>query len=550
MSAEMHVLFGGKLPTPAALTRAMKELGLPLAIKPGIRSLDQHSGFMPMRLRREDSGVEFDVFDDPADVAEVAGDQADPRFTRSANFRWGGDEDEMLCALCTAAALAKLVDGMVLEENEDRLLTPDEAIAFARKHLASAKPLPATARGTRPADIKRYLKPLLELRSDLVLVGRRLLIRPVRHLLRGAFLDRTGDKYTFRLWRYITPLYMASPERLSGGTLYPASSQAWQPHFEPLLIDYLATDVFNDLGRVTTLTELGGTPLRSLVLAGEMDRAAACVEAVDDSYKPEIRALWERITKDIDSFCAEMHAREAAAVKALKLDKIWEPSPFPVEVPAAERAAKSAEPVFSTTPWITPPPGLWQDLPSEPGEVRFAKDLMWRGRSLSLLVPLTRDEAEARHRARENYVVAARAGDELLTIRFSGWDRNEPVDHPRRPGWTPLVGLDVHLSGARHVVSMDGWQRWWRESSAVGLSSVEVCQRGTGDDLWHCFIDFNEHSKTIRDWRTGEMTYMESPLTAAERELAVCPIPDFGEYAPVADRLRGLLQVLGYGDLT
>ena len=49
--------------------------------------------------------------------------------------------------------------------------------------------------GTRPSDIKRYLKPLLQQRSDLVLVGRRLIIRPVRHLLRGAFLDRTSDKY-------------------------------------------------------------------------------------------------------------------------------------------------------------------------------------------------------------------------------------------------------------------------------------------------------------------------------------------------------------------
>ena len=571
MSSEMHVLFGGKLPGAAALTRAMKELGFPLAVKPGIRSLEQQKGFMPMRLRREDSGVEFDVFDHPDDVAEVAGDQADPRFTRSANFRWGGDEDEMLCALCASAALAKLVDGRVAEENSERLLTPDEAIAFARKHLDSVKPLSATERGTRPADIKRYLKPLLELRNDLVLVGRLLLIRPVRHLLRGVLFERTSDKYRFSLRHYVQPLYDGSEAFGYGRPDHPEA--VWQPHFEPLLIDCLATNIFDDLGRMTTLEAFAemvarerghhwiswenslATPITALVLAGEQDRAFDDAqklerEATSESAKDWIRTHWERTTTDVAALCAKMRAREAAMVEALKLDKIWEPSPFPVEVPRAERAARSAEPAFPITPWIAPPPWLWQDLPTEPGEVRFAKDRTWRGRSSRLLVPLTREEAEARHRDRENYVLVARVGDGLLTIWLSGWDRNKPMDHPGRPDWTPLVSLDVHLSGARHVVSMDGWQRWWRETSAIGLCAVNVHQRDTGDDLWRCYIDFNENSKTIRDWRTGEMIYTESLLTAAERELAICPIPDFGEYAAMTDRLRALLRALGYGDLT
>jgi hypothetical protein len=475
MAAEMHVLFGGKLPGATALTRAMKELGFPLAIKPGVGSLERHSGFMPMRLRREDTGVEFDVFDDRADVEELAGEDFDPRFERSANFRWGSDEDEMLCAMCAAAALAKLVNGLVLEENEDRPLTPDEAIAFARKHLELVKPQP-TQRGTRPADIKRYLKPLLELRSDLVLVGRRLLIRPFRHLLRGAFLDRTGDKYMFRVWCYITPVYSASPGSLGyGGDLSPVSSQVWQPHFEPLLIDCLATDIFDELGRMTSLQDFAVAmvagqssgwaswgeylaPISSLVLAGEQDRAADYVQKLDredwsESHKREIRACWERVTADVPAFCEKMHAQEAENIKALKLDKIWEPSPFPVELPAAQRTPRSAEKIFLTNPWPARPPGLWQELPTEPGDVRFAKDFLRRDGKLALPVALTREEAEVRHDAGENYVLAARLPDGLLLlIRLSGWDRNDPWTFNHAPTWAPIITFMFEVHGESRFV--------------------------------------------------------------------------------------------------
>jgi hypothetical protein len=68
MSAEMHVLFRGKLPDKRALSRAMAELGFPLTIAAGL--LERQRGFMPMRLRREETGVEFDVFDDRAAVEE------------------------------------------------------------------------------------------------------------------------------------------------------------------------------------------------------------------------------------------------------------------------------------------------------------------------------------------------------------------------------------------------------------------------------------------------------------------------------------------------
>src|SRR5882757_3817054 len=169
MSSEINVFFRGKLPTKSTLTRAMKDLGFPFSVAPPGGSLEKQNGFMPMRFRRQETGVEFDVFNGRSDIEDVAGDQfgdVDASFDRSANFRWGGDETEMLAGLCAAAALAKLVNGVVLDDAEGVLLSVDDAIAFARNHLDAVKP-PEKRRGFSAADIKHYLKTLLKQRDDL-----------------------------------------------------------------------------------------------------------------------------------------------------------------------------------------------------------------------------------------------------------------------------------------------------------------------------------------------------------------------------------------------
>ena len=136
MSMEIHVFFRGELPAVAALGNAMKELGFPLSIEPAEGSLEQQRGFMPMLLQGEKTGVEFDVFNGPFDAEDFGLDvEVDPSFDRRASFRWAGDEKEMLCGLCGAASLAKLINGIVLEEMEGILLSPDEAIRMARENV-------------------------------------------------------------------------------------------------------------------------------------------------------------------------------------------------------------------------------------------------------------------------------------------------------------------------------------------------------------------------------------------------------------------------------
>lgn len=138
MSMEINVVFHGQMPSKAALSRAMQELGFPLTITDTSGSLDEQKGFMPMSLQGEETGVEFDVFNGREAIEDIAyGREVDSRFDRSGNFRWGGDESEMVCALCGAAALAQLTNGVVFDEYEDTSQTPDQAIAEARRALDS-----------------------------------------------------------------------------------------------------------------------------------------------------------------------------------------------------------------------------------------------------------------------------------------------------------------------------------------------------------------------------------------------------------------------------
>jgi hypothetical protein len=69
----------------------------------------------------------------------------DASFERRASFRWGGGFQEAVAGMCAAAALAKLVNGVIFDEAENRLLSVDEAIAVARKNLKALPKPPAVS---------------------------------------------------------------------------------------------------------------------------------------------------------------------------------------------------------------------------------------------------------------------------------------------------------------------------------------------------------------------------------------------------------------------
>ena len=123
-------------------------------------------------------------------------------------------------------------------------------------------------------------------------------------------------------------------------------------------------------------------------------------DAEANGDRDHIRAHWKQVS-NVSALCERLRAQEADTAKAMKLKDIWEPSPFPVELPAAERA-RVAEPGFPTLPWVAGPSSPLLMMPPErPGEVRFAKRLAWHDDDPVLIAPLTVAEAEERHRGSE-----------------------------------------------------------------------------------------------------------------------------------------------------
>jgi hypothetical protein len=569
MSMETHVFFRGKLPTRAALSRAMKELGFPFSIAPATGSLEQHSGFMPMKLRGEETGVEFDVYSDHAAVEEFADVGVEAGFERRASLRWGGDFQEAVAGMSAAAALAKLMNGVVFDEAEDRLLSSDDAIAVARKNLQElVKPEDAKHPGTRPADLKRYLKPLLKQRSDLVLIDRLLIIRPVRHIVRGVFFDRTSDKYEFRVYRYVHPLWLDNCRYFRAQVHRVADWHVWAPHFKPFLFDVLAEDVFAQLGTLTTLEacnddkgddrEVGFGPefgASALILAGRRERAAELIEierrrASGHRHSEDWFARQEELlARDVTSLCADLRSRESQVASSLQLGDAWESAPFAVEAPETERARTSDEPLFLTKPWIPRPAGLVAEPPAQPGEVHFATGIWRRRGAVILFVPLTRDEAEEKHRTRQDYALATRRPDgNLFVVRHAtGWSPHDP-EQPRNPAYLPRRSYHVEVHGPRvrlsHAAVYEDDER-----DLLHMQSTHVYDEVRDREIWYTHNNVTERTIAIYDTRGAQRAYNTRPMT--DSELALCKFadPGFGNFDELWRRVEEYLQRTGFGTL-
>ncbi|MBV8837961.1 MAG: hypothetical protein JO000_15615 [Alphaproteobacteria bacterium] len=560
MSIEVDVFFRGTLPNKTALSRALVELGFPLTISAG--SLERQDGFMPMRLRREDTGVEFQIYNDRARIEEIAGEAFDPSFERCANFRWGGDKYQMLCGLCASAALAKLVGGLVLDGESGELLRPDQAIAQARRAFETFRKSRDPRQGTRPADLKRYLQPLLKQRSELVLIGRMLVVRPVRHILRGAFFDGR-DNYIL-IYPIIKLLCRSLGATDYRGRPHKAALTLWQPHFEPFLMDTLAEDVFEDVGKITSLEDFAAAPpteawfpmarVPALHLAGEPDRAAAEVECIaghDNQYwKPWWESQRDLLAMDIGEVCAMYRTQEAKEVKALKLERIWEPSPFPAELPGDRRKQQSDEPLFSTNPWPQRPEWLLANLSDEVGDVRFAKQDLRRNGQPILLVPLSREQAEERHRNWERYALGVRISDKLLLVLCrSGRDRLDP--DPIGSSLDPARASDLHLVFDALNFSVRARVERDREvEDPWYLRSLDVVRRDARWSTWQWSFTPDEGLKRTWDYRSGEQVYTEAAVTDGERDRFTLPQINFGEFEPLVQIVLRALRSEGFGEIT
>lgn len=139
MSVELHVLLRrAQLPDAAQWQAEIDRLGFDVRLDPDFNAAT-HSGYLPVTLNGGDSGFEFDV--GPAsEIAETYPDCVQLSGGRdcSANFCWGGDLDELACAMIASAALARLCDGVWFDPQEGECHDAAGAIEAARAALEAA----------------------------------------------------------------------------------------------------------------------------------------------------------------------------------------------------------------------------------------------------------------------------------------------------------------------------------------------------------------------------------------------------------------------------
>jgi hypothetical protein len=226
-----------------------------------------------------------------------------------------------------------------------------------------------------------------------------------------------------------------------------------------------------------------------------------------------------------------------------KLGDIWEPSPFPVELSGADRESLASDPLFETTPWVSLPANLSQELPSDPGDTRFAISFLERQQRRIIWMPLSADEAKVRHETYQNYVLSTRLADGMLVcLRHStGFSPYDP-ERPSNPTYAPrrTIYLDVYSPigriNARVIEDLD-------ERDLLSLCGLDLYQPDERDYNWSALVsrDLTIHT---RDSRSGKTLINERPITPPE--LAICrfPLPAFGDIVIMLERVFAFLKCL------
>jgi hypothetical protein len=557
MSTETHVFFSGPLPSKRALQGAIRELGFGFALTPATGRLEDQDGYMPMRFRREDTGVEFDVFDGREAVEEFADIGIDPdRFDRVANFRWSGDLVEAAAGQCSAAALANLVGGIVFDEAEDRLLSPDEAAKAARETVAAIPPPPPRRPGAKQSDLKRYLKPLLERRSDLMLTGRLLIIRPVRHLLRGAWFESSSDRTCFYLNWFAQPLAGGPWLHDRVATLY-----VDRPQFLPLFYHCLRKHVFERVGKITTLDAYRNTSDRTRtnpsnymapVFLAEGIEATRRLIAEGPIYDSE--AAIERFNalseQGMEALRQYYYDREADTVGELKIAENWERAPFPIEVPPNERDALTSETEFVTQPWMEFDPGWRAEMPMAAGEVRYANDCWTQCGETFLVGPISPEEARKLRSEIQSYVLSKRMQDGTLIVL-----QRRAESETLLGLLTPEAAIQRRLSYGDQYLRIErpegstlsaGFSSNFDRPEETCLTSVDVYD-ALGKGIWESRVYNYRGVSSVRDSRGEQVQQRNWEYSDDELAAVTLSNPEFDDYQSFVDCVTAFLKKNGNG---
>lgn len=220
---------------------------------------------------------------------------------------------------------------------------------------------------TTLAQVKRSVRPLIEKNGDLSHQGQWLILKPVRHILRGVVFDRTRGANAFRVkwavWHAFErlksfPLNWSEPIRppiipglweWSNTNVQAELIEEIERHALPILRSIETIDDFlaftNDRKRFAD-SYLDLFPQRRAeidVALGDLASARAICAAKIDPIDLA-RVPYPEIYADSKTLCALvaaddrpalvrlLHEWEEATIRNLKLEAIYEPTPFPLEL--------------------------------------------------------------------------------------------------------------------------------------------------------------------------------------------------------------------------
>lgn len=223
---------------------------------------------------------------------------------------------------------------------------------------------------TTAAQVKKMVRPLLERHPDLVLVGRQIYLAPVHHFARAIIIGRTSSAEHFDPRWAVVHLFEARrffPLNWGGLLSDPHQGHWWSAKNDPMVADALVRAIEEQaLPWLRTMSTLdlylafvsqnlsrhhlydnGASQIIAYVACGYLAAARKIWEkhrenwSTDKShYDDEDRAKFRRLRElgvclDADDrvgLARLLHEWEAQTVKNFKIEHLWEPTPFPLEL--------------------------------------------------------------------------------------------------------------------------------------------------------------------------------------------------------------------------
>lgn len=220
---------------------------------------------------------------------------------------------------------------------------------------------------TTVAQVKQAVKLLLERNPDLALVGRLAVVKPVHHILRGIYIDRSSDPLEFvPTWSVIV---MCESHRAFsykwGGRVYgpPGGWNINDPGLPVSMCEAIEREALLPMRSIGTIddfvkftskerfpdTYLDLYEIRKIfvdIARGDLQSAGSICDYMKTDrarrwHLPDMQERYDRVTKELcplitandrGGLARLLHKYEEGSARALKLEKYWEPTPFPIEM--------------------------------------------------------------------------------------------------------------------------------------------------------------------------------------------------------------------------